>query len=305
MEPALQTLADAQGGVFTTAQARSLGLGDRHLARMRRGRLITAVARSVSMVGATAPTQADELVGLHTRGALALYPDARPVGASAVVTLGLPLFGVEEPKADIVRPVHREVVTDLCRIRPPHPGVRPLGAPTPGREVAEALVQLALDHGHVSAVVAADRALHDGQVTVAQLEEVAREVAGWPEAARVRTMLAYVDGRSESVGETRLRLVVRALGWAVTPQAPVAEGRRVFAYADLGVDGTNLLLEFDGRVKYASDPDALWKEKRREDRARRQGYVFERTIWSELDHPRVLVPRLVAAKAAAGPPPQG
>jgi hypothetical protein len=303
MEPALQTLAHGQGGVFTTPQARALGLGDRHLARMRRDRVITPIARSVSMLGSASPTQPDALLALRTRGALALYPDARAVGASAVVELGLPLFGVEDPRADIVRPVRREVVTELCRIRPPHPLVRRLAAPTPGREVAEALVQLALDHGHVTAVVAADRALHDGTVTVALLEEVAREIKGWPDAARVRTMLAYADGRAESVGESRLRLFVRALGWAVTPQAPVVEAGRVFAYADLGVDGTNLLLEFDGRVKYASDPDALWKEKRREDRARRQGWVFERVIWSELDRPELLVPRLLAAKAAAGPPP--
>jgi hypothetical protein len=306
MEPSLLVLAEAQGGVFTTAQARTLGVSARAMKAMRRRREISFVARSVSMVGADRPREDEARLLLNTRAALALYPDARAVGASSLVASGLPIYGVQGSRADVVRPVHREVLTALCRIRPPHDDLRPMPGPAPGTsgELAAAIVQTALDHGHLPAVVAADRALNAGSTTVEEIMRVSESVQGWPDSGRVRTLLAFMDGRSQSVGETRLRLFVRSLGWAVTPQLPIEDDGGVFAFADLGVDGSNLLLEFDGQVKYASDPKALWKEKRREDRGRRAGYLFERVIWAELGRPRVLCARLTDARARAGDPPR-
>ncbi|QKE84638.1 type IV toxin-antitoxin system AbiEi family antitoxin domain-containing protein [Arthrobacter sp. NEB 688] len=300
MNDALRSLADAQGGVFTTTQARRVGVGDRGLARLRRDREVHTVARSVSSTSPWRDGRLDARLLVRTRAALALYPDARAVGVSALVLAGAPVHGVPSDRADVVRPVHREVLTDLCRIRPPHPALRTLEpAPDASTRIAAAVVQSALDHGHVAAVVAADHALQHRLVTREQITAVADRVEGWPESGRVRTALALMDGRSESVGETLARLFVVGLGWSVTPQLPLRDAGGVFGYGDLGVDGTLLVLEFDGRVKYASDPDALWKEKRREDRGRRAGYLFERIIWSELDAPAVLGPRLVAARARA------
>lgn len=299
MDDALRALADAQGGVFTTMQARRVGVGERGLARLRRDKEVHVVARSVSSTTPWRDGRVDARLLVRTRGALALYPDSYAVGASALVLAGVPVHRIGSDRADVARPVHREVLTDLCRIRPPHPAVRRPTTRSGAPNLAQAVVQTALDHGHVAAVVAADHALHHGLVTRAEIDAVAHLVEGWPESGRVRTAIALMDGRSESVGETLTRLFVVALGWRVTPQVPLRDATGVFGYGDLGVDGTNLVLEFDGRVKYASDADALWKEKRREDRGRRAGYLFERIIWSELDAPAVLGSRLVAARAAA------
>ena len=54
-----------------------------------------------------------------------------------------------------------------------------------------------------------------------------------------------------------------------------------------------MLIEFDGRVKYATG-DALWAEKQREDRIRGLGYEVVRLTWADLKNPE-RVRRLVDA----------
>ncbi len=89
-------------------------------------------------------------------------------------------------------------------------------------------------------------------------------------------MLLFVDGRRESVGGAR--------GWRV----------------DFLVTGTNVIVEFDGKVKYASgDGDVLWKEKRREDRLRRLGYVVVRLTWADLERPGAVAAAVRRALRAA------
>jgi very-short-patch-repair endonuclease len=55
------------------------------------------------------------------------------------------------------------------------------------------------------------------------------------------------------------------------------------------IKGTNVLVEFDGALKYADDPRALFREKRREDRLRRLGYVVIRVTWADLEAPGRLI----------------
>jgi len=73
----------------------------------------------------------------------------------------------------------------------------------------------------------------------------------------------------------------------VTPQVLIVdEDGEPVGRVDFLVTGTNVIVEFDGKVKYASgDPDVLWKEKRREDRLRRLGYVVVRLTWADLERP--------------------
>ena len=72
------------------------------------------------------------------------------------------------------------------------------------------------------------------------------------------------------------------------------------ARADLGIEGTNVLLEFDGKVKYTDGgPEALFREKKREDRIRRRGYVVIRVVWADLFHPERIVRAVTEALANA------
>lgn len=133
------------------------------------------------------------------------------------------------------------------------------------------------------------------------LQEVAATVAGWPRSGRVSAMLAMVDGRSESVGESRLRIHLRAAGIAVVPQVVIIDHDRGFrARVDFLVEGTNVIVEFDGKVKYTDGgPDALFAEKRREDELRRLGYTVIRVIWADLDNLKHIIARIRQATSAA------
>jgi very-short-patch-repair endonuclease len=117
----------------------------------------------------------------------------------------------------------------------------------------------------------------------------------------VRSLLSLVDGRSESVGESRLRVHLSALGIPVVPQVVIRDGSGgVVARVDLWVEGTGVVVEFDGRVKHTEGgPDALFAEKRREDRLRRLGYVVVRVTWSDLARPDRVIAWIRQAQRAA------
>ena len=69
--------------------------------------------------------------------------------------------------------------------------------------------------------------------------------------------------------------------------------------------GWRLIVEFDGKVKYAgkfgqSGTDALFAEKKREDEIRElTGYRILRLTWEDLAHPARIVARIRAVSRAA------
>jgi hypothetical protein len=203
------------------------------------------------------------------------------------------------------------VLTQLCRIRPPHATVRPQPPAelvprhdTAAAAIAGALAQLAMDHGFLAGVCSADDALHDSWTTEQDLAKVVGALGHWSRAGRAQTMLSLADGRSESVGESRLRVILVLGGIEVELQYVIKVGRVVIACCDVKVKGVRLVIEFDGRSKYGgADGDVLWKEKKREDGIRRTKHAVERVIWIELDREAVLLARVRAAIAAADPDP--
>jgi very-short-patch-repair endonuclease len=165
---------------------------------------------------------------------------------------------------------------------------------------AVALIQHSLQNGAAAGVVAADAALHTGLLDIEELEFLVAFVRGWPRSSRARTVLAHADGTSESVGESRLRFGLAMVGIELIPQVRITnEHGAIVARVDFTVAGTNVVVEFDGLVKYREGgPQALVAEKRREDELRRLGYVVVRVIWSELDRPGLIAARI---RAAASP----
>ncbi len=87
----------------------------------------------------------------------------------------------------------------------------------------------------------------------------------------------------------------------VTPQVVISDRDGSFvARVDFLVDGTAVVVEFDGKVRYAAgDPGVLWQEKRREDRLRRLGYVVVRITWADLETPGAVAAKVRAALRAA------
>jgi very-short-patch-repair endonuclease len=201
----------------------------------------------------------------------------RPAPRVAARRNGLVLH---QPIVDVVPP---EVTT----VRDPH---RAAYVP-----VEVAVVQAGLTGTPLTTLVAADAALHRGMARAPDLVAAVRSLRGHHGIGPVRAVLAQADGRIESPGETLTGYIVRGMGLELEPQFEVqAEGRQF--RADFRIKGTRVLVEFDGRVKYATgDGRVLFEEKQREDALRRAGWVVVRVVWSDLQDPAALRRRVRSA----------
>jgi hypothetical protein len=161
-----------------------------------------------------------------------------------------------------------------------------------------AVIGTALTDGEDAGVVAADAALHRGLMSVEECEAWLGALARRPHLGLARRALSQAEPLTESVGETRTRLLLRSMpGLAsITPQFPFRDhpDEEPWAFSDFLV-GRRLVVEFDGRLKYragygattAEVEEIVWREKRREDRIRRHdgGKVVVRVVWDDLDSP--------------------
>lgn len=285
-------------GLFTRSDALRVGIRDRVIAAGLRRRLITRVCRGVySAPGALSTAEQRRLVA---RAALRTYGDAVLIGAPAVAAHDIALFEVPALPGDIARPIAREARTAELRIRPlRHPVVETSWGPA--TDLPMSLLQLTMDHGIAAGVASIDEALHRGATTADELHAALGQISTWPHSSRARCAIAWADGRSESLGESVTRAILRGAGYQVDSQVPIADGDGdVFARADLGIEGTHVLIEFDGKVKYTDGgPDALFREKKREDRIRALGYVVIRVTWTDLFHAERIVRAVRDALAAA------
>lgn len=153
---------------------------------------------------------------------------------------------------------------------------------------AEAVVELAAHEGVEAGVVSADSYLFEGG-TPGELETALVAYGRKAGVGQARAVVEIADGSIESAGESLLRLICRDAGIAVIPQVEIWDGDPIpFARVDFLVQGTRVVLEFDGMMKY-THPDVLRAEKRREMRLRRLGYVVLRFTWSDLSTPARVV----------------
>jgi hypothetical protein len=171
-------------------------------------------------------------------------------------------------------------------------------------------LDLARSLPHEAAVVALDAALHGGLLDHAVLRARLFDIAGTPGSRSATRAVTFADGRSESVGESRSRVILAR--WGLAPSALQFEvtsatggflGRADFAWEERGVLG-----EFDGRVKYGrllrpgEDPgDAVFAEKRREDAIRDELWGVVRWVWSDLHVPHRFAARVRRALERGSP----
>jgi hypothetical protein len=297
----LQVLASAHGGILTTRLASEIGIGRETLTKaVRRGRL-RHLARGLYAAGPSPDTA--ELRHLELCRAFRLeYPDAVLAGRSAIIALGVPTWRVPLGRALLLRPIPRQVGRSGAVIRPlddDEPTVEtPFG---PATVPASALVQVALDHGSFAGVVSADAAVHGGLVTADDLRAALPLHRRHRRVQQAAAMCHLVDGSSESPGESRLRVTLAMVPIQVEPQYVVHDDDGEFvARADFRVAGTNVLIEFDGAVKYRDGgADALIREKRREDRLRELGWIVVRFTWADLERPAHVIATVRRALARA------
>jgi hypothetical protein len=308
MDERLQALAGRQSGAFSAGEALSIGCDERDLHRsVRVGELVRVRRGAYVAARVWADADADERYRLTCLAVARSRPGDVLSHHAALAVHGLPLWDHDSGRIDLLSSVRQAVRRGAVWV---HPASGTTGEDVGGLAVvspARAVVRSALTMGRDCAVVAGDAALRRGLVDRAELlAEVARVS---PHEGRRRALEAVLsmDGRAESVGESRTRLVLDDLGLAHESQVVITDpDGRFVARVDFLVNG--VVLEFDGRLKYerardeqdeaATDPsEVLWVEKLREDRVRRLGHPFERVVWSELARPGLIGARIRAASA--------
>lgn len=284
------------------------GFSDAELARLVRRQALVALQR-----GAYLERPAASPAERHLAVVRATVAGLRVPGvvshASAALVHGLPLFRIPLRKVHVIRrpPASgsgsTRVHLHVARLPPSETTV------VDGLEftdVTRTVVDVARCSPFEPAVVLADAALARGATTPAAVSACLTEMGGVPGRRSAARVLAFADGRSESVGESRSRVLFHRL----RIPAPELQGevrRRdgsLIGRSDFGWEGEGTLGEFDGRVKYGrllrpgqTAGDAVYQEKLREDELRDTGRQVVRWTWPELETADVVGERLTRAFA--------
>lgn len=155
---------------------------------------------------------------------------------------------------------------------------------------AIAIVQSGCLNGPRAAIAAADAALRLGRTSRADLTDASSRLARRMGIGPTNAALSIADGRRESPGESLLALVLHQQGIEAEPRFEIPDGGTTWR-ADFRVQGHRVLIEFDGKVKYA-DREQVWREKKREDRLRDLGWEIVRVTWADLSRPGVIGERI-------------
>jgi hypothetical protein len=247
-------LAADRHGIAATADLRRAALGAGQIESLVAARELTPLARGWYAVGV--PNGPEDRHILTTRALLRARPGQLVASHhSALLILGLPTYRADLSRVRLARrtpgPTRTRAGYSVGRAVPASAQLADTVSP------ALAVVQHGLSSGPLSALVAADAALHQRLATREDLSSALDWIRFHPRSAGVKRFVALADGRRESPGETRLAHAFHLMGVAVTPQAHItAPG--FSAYVDFALDGENIVVEFDGKVKYgrsSDDPD--------------------------------------------------
>ncbi|TDD17276.1 hypothetical protein E1218_28250 [Kribbella turkmenica] len=220
---------------------------------------------------------------------------------SALVLHGVPVWRADLDEVQLTR------TTGRCGVKAKVRHHRGVLSPSEVEEieglaltsVARATVETAARSPFEAAVVCADAAMRHPGLDPDQLSRLLETTEHWPGSPTIRSALAFADPLSESVGESRLRVLMRTEGLpAPTLQAAFEDDAGLIGRVDFHFPGEETVVEFDGMMKYADKPrESLIREKTREDRLRALGLQVVRIIWSDLDHPTRTAMRIRSAFA--------
>lgn len=310
MNGRLDALFAQQGQVVTYGQLLDCGYTEKLVRKHLRDGLWIRIRRGAYV--ARAHHDGLDEVGRHvlrTRAVVLSLGERTAVShLSAAALYGLPLWGADLSQVHVTR-------TDLGAGRAEAGVYHHVGTLGPGDTTvidgvsvvapARAVVETACVTSFETAVVVADAALHRELTTPDELADASAELHTWPYSHDVGGVVGFADGRTESVGESRLRVLFERTSLprpvpqvTITDDGGAVVGRVDFLFAD-----ERIAVEFDGRLKYAPDGTdpalVLFREKRREDRLRELGYEVVRIVWSDLAHPERVVAKIRAAFARA------
>ncbi|WP_026303634.1 hypothetical protein [Jongsikchunia kroppenstedtii] len=279
----------------TRRELYAAGYTSNDLQRAERARIICRLAPGIF----APPTMRDAPPEIRHR-ARAVATARERVGAlsfvSAAAVHGLPVWGIPLSRVHLSKAkssagsLSTGIVMTHCDRRPP--AVTEIDG-TEVVTVARTVVDLARTEPRIPAIVTGDAALHLGMCTLDDLHTELHTAAGFPGYHAARRAITQMTGLSESVLETRSRML-----FVDTPDIPeptlqltVTDADGTFlARGDFGWEDERVIGECDGVGKYGDDPRrALLREKARTDRLHEAGWRVVRWGWHDLDFPdRVL-----------------
>ena len=306
MDPMLQTIC-AEHGVWMRHEAKALGYRDSAIKR-----LVDADVWHRVRFGSYTYSETWDALDDHGRYGLlcrAAYRRAATEVAlshrSAANEWGAPLWDVRLDEVDLTRrdqrtgrreagvAQHRGRIVDGDWVV--RNGVFVMSAT---RAALELTTQLDIEHS----LVELDDLVHRGLTTVERLASRFALMNHWPDTLHTDLILRRVDGRSESVGETRVRYLCWAQGLPTpVPNYPVKDrSGRILYRVDLAWPELGLFLEFDGREKYQatrrdgeSIADCVERERRREVHITElTGWRCIRVVWADLYRPAETAARI-------------
>jgi very-short-patch-repair endonuclease len=292
MSDRLLALAFANHGVLSTADSLRPDVDANAMAALVSSGALVRVRRGAYVLGELwAAATPEQRLALTTRAVLRGRQGTGEAAShqSALAVHGLPVHGVPTDIVDLMGAVRRVRRASRVRVHPVDPSLDVVDVEGCSAVTVDvALAQLVLRDGRDPAVIAADAALASARADPDNVLALTRRLAG-SRRSEVRAVRWWgdVDPASESVGESRARLLLTDLGFEVRSQVPVADrGGITFARVDFLV-GEHVVVEFDGMLKYA-DADGkqvLAAEKHREDLLRSLGYEVVRLTWADLARP--------------------
>ncbi len=307
MNRRLEVIAAGRGGWFTRPDALAAGYSDSELRqRVRSGQWVRLSFNSYVDPRAWPSDEppwehATRLHLLNVRMASERLRGVVVSHQSAAMLHGLPVWGTDLSRAHFTRVASGGVRTGR--------GVRVHRGTTSADEIVElgglkvtsverAIVETACTTSYEVGVVLADAALRQ-LTTRDQLVDAVRRHRHWRGVPAAQAAALFADGRSESVGESRLRVLMANHGLP-EPELQVeirdVDGALI-GRVDFLLAGV-LVVEFDGAMKYGDNADAVLAEKYREDRLRERGYGVARVRWSDLNHPHETAARIWKALSA-------
>lgn len=295
----LSSLAEAQGGFFTRADALDSGYIDRDLqSGLRSGQLVRL------RHGAYAPAEAYRNLGDAQRHVILARAVVRQqsgqvalTGHSAAAVHDLSVFGQDLDVVHLIRldGQHAKIESGVKHHRRPRllseedlVECNGLLVPSVARTVWEVASMSPLIRG----VCTADSALHRHEHLADELRALAPQFQRRPGTRIGKMAVTLADGGAESEGESITRVQCFRFGIPrPTLQFEVFSSStgRLIGRSDFYWDGYRHLGEFDGKTKYVrylregeSIADVVVREKHREDEMRGERYGMSRFIWMEV-----------------------
>lgn len=309
MDPALRAHLDQHKGVVSSKAAPRLGLSSNDLRALVRDTELARVARGAYVEAKLLDPSDPE--GHHRQCTIGVVISRHGRLAashqSAAVLHGLPVL---DKDLHLVRTVHAKGQGgsrgfETYRVYP-CPGEDALTTKDGVLTVipAVAVIGTALRAGLWSGQMAADAGLRRNLTSTKELRSWLGRMSRHPGIARARQVVEQADARSESAGESILRLLLADLGYVAVPQHKVKDAAgTVIARVDFYLPELGVAVEFDGMVKYGGKEGkaALEAERQRERRIRGLGHGVARIVWSDLYNVRRIKAEVHAAYQSRKP----